>query len=565
MRTWILLLAFISLLACSEKVSGRGGADETSNGVTAQILSSEGTPLASAFVLVRPANFVSNPLLASHNPLKGIQNLITDEDGYFHVDTLPPGKYMLEARSDSQGIALYLEVGSAKPLSQLLQKPLIVQKYAQVHGKIELPPDAAYARLYLLGIDRTILTDSDGNFSMDDVPAGTMVLLAYMPDTTAVLGRTELTITPDTTMQLGTIEVTESEVAEWIHGASVVLNTTTSGYLLSSTLKKYSLPVHLSGANFPDDASMEGADLRVVDTKGNPLPFAITFWDTKQNEATLWILFDSIPANDSLVVAEFLWGRPGTISASDPKTVFDSANGWSAVAPLQTSFLDSAGCAFTPVFSHSTGDGVSISTDGILPDYSSQGAWFDGLGQGVGIANLALDFGSSDYTVEVWLRPEAEGGIWLSRDNKSGGKWDYGERAFYLGEKSGSVNDASGLYPIQVTHGAQFNNYAIADTAVTLNQWVHLAVRRTTISTDSALVQWFMNGSLMNTLNDRMVDNSDDLNDTLYIATPMFNRSYQGWVRQLQISHTARNPAWIAFDAAIQNRVNTITKIINRY
>ena len=562
---WGIMLG-LGLLACSDSVAGRGGADETSNGIHAVVLDSLGLPVRSALVLVRPADFVAHHTMSSTHPGKGVHNLMTDSAGRFVLDTLAQGQYILEVRTDTSGLSVPFEYAVSSKGSVLPSDTLSLLRLGELKGYIQLPPGVAFARVYVLGLEHWVVTDSLGYFELPLVPAGQHTLVALMPQEPTVLGQLQVELSGGDSIFADTLPVLESAQIPWKHGASVVVNTLLLGADFSENLHHYPLMVRLIGESFPEEASAQGADLRVVDSLGNPIPFAISHWDALSQEATLWILLDTLKSQDSSVVAYLRWGRSGLLPADRPDQVFDTLQNWALMLPLQSAFRDSANVLRTPDLSGYARHGLAIGTNGAMPDFSRQGAGFDGVEQAVGIGRFPLNFGDENFTVEAWIYPQATAGIWLSRDNKGEGNWNHSERAFYLGKPGSSVNVLEGLNPILITHGSPNNTYCPADQEVALNQWVHLALQRTEYSGDTALVQWFINGVAVPMLYSKVVDRSDNLNDTLYIAGKMFERSFYGKMVHLQIARTARSPAWIYINSILQrDEPNQVLQIQDQY
>ncbi|NLB64050.1 MAG: DUF2341 domain-containing protein [Fibrobacter sp.] len=553
MHKWFLFFFFVILSSCSDKVAGRGGVDETSNGIHAYVTDENGNGVASAMVILRPVNYLAQNSMALQNLDLGIYNGTTDEYGHFHIDTLVPGEYILEVRAPELGTLTKLVVEKAT-LQDVLADTISLQKYASLTGKVDLAPDMPYARVAILGMDRVVHTDKEGNFSIDGVPSGDIITVVLAATEDKILGELALNINPSEELSIGGFISSPSSLDEWKYSADIAINTQD----LTKDLQNYSFPIHFRGGDFPVGSSLTGADLRLYDAKEQAVEFAVTHWSPSTREGTIWVRLDKIKASDAINL-KLYWGRPGTLSLSTPENVFDTAQ-WAAVVPLQNSFVDAEGDLRTPVYATGSVPGLVIGTDGFPPEFSASGTWFDGLEQGVGIHGFPLDFGRENYTVQIWLRPELEGGIWLSRDNKAGGNWNHSERAFYLGGDF-SINANRGLQPTQITHGSPYNTYARAKDSVALHEWVHLALRCTTWNEDTLQAQWYINGQAVKTNNDLVLSEPDKMRDTLYIATEMFERSFLGDIYQLQIAKKALDPARIAFDALIQRPNNPLISV----
>lgn len=573
LRIWFFATSLVALswiISCSRnsEISGKSGVDETSNGLSAVVLDSTGNPLGDALVFVRPANFRSDGVLRASDPDSGYWTLVTDIAGRFQVSALPAGNYRMQIFNGRLGLLLSLHVDSTGLADTLIADTLLAKALSSVHGCVSLPPDVPYARVLLEGMETSTTTDSSGCYTLSGVPSGALTVLAISPHSGSILGSDTIVVQPDSSYEIGTLPVPASTDSQWAHEAKIVLDTRSTGIYLAKRLLAYPLKVFLYGDNFPTGASPNGADLRVVDSAGNAMPFTIAYWNALDRKAIIYVRLPRIEANDSVMVAKLRWGRPETLPASEPGKVFDSLDNVMAMFPLYKSSLDTQGKLRTPDLSAWANHGVVLSTGGTPPSFGPEGAWFDGQYQGVAIGNFPLDFGGGDFTVSAWLRPQQAGGIWLTRDKQADSVWNHGERAFYFGEPNTSVNVASGWHPAQASHGIDsgktINRYVFAKDSVSPDQWVHLTVRRRFISSaaDTAAIQFFVNGSMVATIDSLTLEENDTPSDSVYIAGRMFGRAYRGYISQLQIYRGLRGSEWIYLDSRIQLPDNPAIHIV---
>lgn len=566
--TTLTAMSWIAACSRNSEVSGKSGVDETSNGVSAIIVDSDGIPLNDALVFVRPANFRSDGVMRASDPDSGYWTLVTDVAGRFQVSSLPAGNYNMQIFHGRLGLLLHLHVGSTGLADSLIADTLFAQTLSSVHGCVSLPPDVPYARVVLEGMETNATTDSSGCYTLSGVPSGLVSILAIAPTSGNILGSDTISVQPDSAYEIGTLPVPASTDSQWAHAAKVILDSRSSGIYLAKRLLAYPLKVFLNGDNFPVDAMPNGADLRVIDSSGKALPFTIAYWNHLDRKAIVYIRLPRVEANDSLMVAELRWGRPETLPASAPSQVFDSLDNVMAMFPLYQSTLDAQGKLRTPDLSAWANHGVVLSTNGAPPSFGPDGAWFDGQYQGVAIGNFPLDFGGGDFTVSAWLRPQQAGGIWLTRDKQADSVWNHGERAFYFGEPNSSVNVASGWHPAQASHGIDsgktINRYVFAKDSINPDQWIHLTIRRRFISSakDTAAIQFFVNGSMVTTIDSLTLEESDTPSDSVYIAGRMFGRAYRGYISQLQVYRGLRGSEWIYLDSRVQLPDNPAVHVV---
>lgn len=555
----LLLYIFIGLVfvSCSKDIAGKTGVDETSNGITAFVTDTSGLPTPDAIVVVRPSHFRSSGILQNTNPKIGHYTLLTDTQGRFVIDSLPSGVYTLEIYSHGNGSLLSIHVDSLGKINYTWADTIIVQKMGSITGQIQLPPGTPFAQILVPGTERLVYTDSQGNFTINEIPAGEIQILALAPDSIIVLASNSITVKSGENTDAGTIEPPVTSLSDWSHTMTVTLNTKSSGVPIPKRLIQYPLLVRLNDAYFPSEASLQGADLRVFDPIGNIIPYTITHWDPLNRKANLWIKLPRIEVNDSTIVAHIKWGRAGTISAQNSSAVFDTANGHVAAFALDSRYINSDGQLVTKDASANQLTGHIITT-GTLPIFSEMGAHFDSTSQGIAVANFPFNFGGEAYTIEAWLKPEVAGSIWLSRLNRSDSIWNHGERIYYLGESGKSATINTGLQPAILSHADSVNQYIFAKDSITLNQWTHLAIRRNWINAqkDTAKIEMFVNGSMVPMVNQNTLEQLDKLQDSLYIAGSMFGRSYQGSIANLMVSKGLRSAEWIWFSSKVQ-QLNT--------
>lgn len=539
------LLVLLKFVACTDNsLAGRSGVDETSNGIQARIFDQNGKPQVGALVIIRPENFVATAQF-SHNPSAGIVNTVTNQQGKFQIDSLPNGRYRLEIRSaDMLALYEFTIPQSVDDFSQWLGDSLVTQQAASLQGRVQLPEGIASARVVLVGLEYLVHTDSTGSFLFPALPAGSLQIISFLPDTPIVIAASPLNLQPGDSLLSVVVDPITRELNEWQHSLRVIVNTRDSARQLSGALKGFPLLVRLEGEYFPSAAQSGGSDLRVINSHGNPLPFEIAWWEPSAGKAQLWILPDSIAPNDSQLVATILWGIQGVLSAARGGEVFDTALHWAGVWHLQKTFAGNGGTFFTPDATPAGHHARILDNQGVFPDFSLSGAWFDGDWQGVGVHPFPLNFGRENHTLEFWARIENEGAVFAHRSWEAD-SWNHHERVWYLGKNGSSVAVREGFQPTLVSWGPEYNNYTHSQESISLNTWVHLAHRRESINHDSSRYEWFLNGAPLTMPNAVASDEWDDLRDSLYIARRMFGRGLQGFMRHFHISSIARTNDWI--------------------
>jgi hypothetical protein len=122
-----------------------------------------------------------------------------------------------------------------------------------------------------------------------------------------------------------------AQLAGWAWHKNITINTSSSGANVPGKVDKYPLAVSLTSANFNfAQAKDDGSDLRFTKSDGSPLPYEIEMWDKAAQKAAVWVKVDVQGSSASQSIAMH-WGNPGATSASAPKAVFDTADGYLGV------------------------------------------------------------------------------------------------------------------------------------------------------------------------------------------------------------------------------------------
>ena len=120
-------------------------------------------------------------------------------------------------------------------------------------------------------------------------------------------------------------------LAQWSKYKPVTINTKASGAGISSNVLKVPVLVRLDSTNAADvfsGASAGGADIRFANAAGVARPFEIEQWNATTKKAVIWVLADTVKANDSTVSLRLYWGNPSAAPGSNGPAVFETSNGY---------------------------------------------------------------------------------------------------------------------------------------------------------------------------------------------------------------------------------------------
>ncbi|MFM7149512.1 MAG: DUF2341 domain-containing protein, partial [Gemmataceae bacterium] len=194
----------------------------------------------------------------------------------------------------------------------------------------------------------------------------------------------------------------QASYAGWKHSGSIYLLTTPEGADLPSSASEKDFPVlvrlHRDFFNFRQ-ANAKGDDLRFTTSTGTPLAYQIDEWDATRGEASIWVRIPEIRGNSRQEI-KIYWGNSDAASESNPKAVFNDANGYRSVWHLSDPTRDDVGTL-------ESSDQGTTATRGII----GPARRFD-LGKGIrcGENITTYPIGSESHTSEAWIRADKPNG-----------------------------------------------------------------------------------------------------------------------------------------------------------
>jgi biopolymer transport protein ExbB len=171
-----------------------------------------------------------------------------------------------------------------------------------------------------------VAVDSTGAYSLNDLPAGTFRFRFICNDTSL----SPLTLDNITAIHGAT---TVAPSIGWNFSRQLTLNTTPAGANIAGDVYRFPVLVRLTeGGNFFfNQARQNGEDVRFLSPSNRMLPYEIERWDSAKGLAEIWVLVDTIYGNNSSQFIVMLWGNQNARDKSNGASVFDTANGYSAV------------------------------------------------------------------------------------------------------------------------------------------------------------------------------------------------------------------------------------------
>ena len=174
---------------CTMQAVEMGGSSGTEiSEVTGTVIDRSGNPVEGAIVRLRPLSFLSTLSDdSSYRAQHSIINTVSDDEGVFTLTNLLPDSFVVEvAVDDTLGSAAECQIISRDTTVSL--PAFVLEPVAEISGSIEVSyyPEAS-VNVQVYGLDRSVKTDSFGNFRMR-LPKGKHLLhfgatLATLSDT----------------------------------------------------------------------------------------------------------------------------------------------------------------------------------------------------------------------------------------------------------------------------------------------------------------------------------------------------------------------------------------------
>lgn len=536
---YLSLSFLVFLFSCSTvDVAGSKGGSETTNGVTACILHSNGIPASGSSVHLRPVDYISKPT-ASESMVTFKTDTITDSEGRFTINGLKPGTYCVEVQDIRNTVLFTFSIDSIDTVDLGIDS---LYPFATLNGSIDtigIGKKQLFAQIR--GLERLARVNNDGSFVFDDLPEG--FLDVVISDSASSKPSKEVlnvnTISGDTL----SVSVSGSS----IFSGFINVNSTESNIPSSAVLTNFPLLIRFDSSSFDfNQAHPNGDDIHFVKTDNTILPHEIELWDPISQTAAVWVKIDTIYGNrpDQSIIMK--WGEVDVISQSNGATVFDTINGFAGVWHFNEDPSIGTGAIKDRTINvfHGTSSS-SITSDNMEPGISSTGLSFNGINDSINAGLLQLD---GNYTLSCWVKPSSSPSI----------NW-----RFIIKETSYTLWYDSKWNGVRVEHftdGFVWHGiYQDTDDSIpyplSLETWNFV-----TSTYDGDKVRLYINGeiadsSLSIALNPRIN------NDTPLLFGGRENEFFKGVMDEVRIENKARSADWIRLCYRNQHPESNIVKI----
>jgi hypothetical protein len=399
----LFLLVTISLLpGCSDggRITGNTSS-ETTNGIVAQAVRSDGSFAAGAKVRLRSDNYLSDP---QGNTVTGRDRIETHTDakGRFSFDRIEAGTYRIEISDTVARQALIRDCslepeGGTRDLGVDTLRP-----FAVLSGTVAVDTTGPVVKRYVrvFGLERLAKVDANGAYRIDDLPAGKhRIQLIRAGDSIVIpVAQDSVTAAPEDTVA--------APLVDPVRTLAVRLNTTATGANVAEDVADFPLLIRLPLATATGADSVPGPGdtlIEVSTVDGGFLPFEIEHWDGQSGEASVWVRVDTVYGNRDTQRLFLRWG-PASRFVRQSAGVFDTATGHFAVWHLSELpgggvLHDATGNRYDATPHAKVDEGASV------PGIAGRALRNDGRWNFVTTDTLGHTPGER-FTLSVWVRPD---------------------------------------------------------------------------------------------------------------------------------------------------------------
>ncbi|MBD3322102.1 MAG: DUF2341 domain-containing protein [Chitinivibrionales bacterium] len=301
------------------------------------VLDTDSIPAANATVRLRPVDYLAE---AHQSGLVkksvGIADPATDETGAFFIADVEPGSYTIEA-TDNKSVAARITCEVVPGEDTLDLGAYALAPFARLSGSVALDSGTGSMHAAIYGLERSVAVDSlTGAWSIDDLPQGAHTV--RIASSSRDLGAAIIDAPPvaagasDTLTAVRLLSYNGESYTQWAYSRTITINTSPTGADISEDVHRFPLLVRLDASNFGfSGARADGRDIRFAKPDGTPLRYEIEQWDPVAQQAAVWVLMDTVYADNATQSITMHWGKADAQDFSNGAVVFDTANGFMGV------------------------------------------------------------------------------------------------------------------------------------------------------------------------------------------------------------------------------------------
>lgn len=302
--------ALFVLYAGCARTDTSGNTMETENSIAVRVTSYNGQPAARVQATVRPLWYLADTA-GSDLTNDQIRNLTTDEGGRLLIEDLPPGRYVLHLYTENTASLLEFNIPTDIEYNN---NTLELKPKGVIEGLVSLPDSASYAWIQVHGLNIAVRTDSLGRFQINNLPAGSLQVIAWTPQSPSAIGSQLVVVNASETIDLGSLPpptLAEEDPSTWRYSLELPVDS-----LVSEWMKPIQSPtvltLRLNANNFTfAQALSDGRDLRIEDAAGRPVLFDRVRWDSSKQLAVIHLRLGNLA--DTSRSFTIRWGRMGAV------------------------------------------------------------------------------------------------------------------------------------------------------------------------------------------------------------------------------------------------------------
>lgn len=335
--------------------SGPGGTDfpNTRTAVVGKIINEDGTAGSSTIIHLIPVDY---------NPLRITQSILhdtTDNNGNFSLPVEGEGTFNLQAVHIANGTRLMVRTIAVREDRDTVQ---VGENMLDEPGTmiIDIPESATATGgyIYIIGSKFALPVEKGQKYVvLDSIPKGTVPAIYF----TEAESEEPLSIIIEDSVAVSAGDTTLVAPKKGDRFLKLVLNTTVSGADVSEDV--YNFPVAIRFSSLPVDMNEmaeNGSDIVLTDSNMDILPFEIEIWDPQNGEALVWVRVDTIFGNTISQYLYLFWGSEQQEPVETGESVFDTAQGFSAVWHLNEGCIDATGNKYNGEKTDQVSDTIGI-------------------------------------------------------------------------------------------------------------------------------------------------------------------------------------------------------------
>jgi len=307
-------------------------ADDFPNAICGIVKDTNNNPIFNTEIYIKPIDLLSDTQIASG--VMPAPDAVTDIKGKYFIDSLPNGKYLLEASCDSLGAVFCCTLFTTKKTILTLPE-IILKPFGEINGFVKSDINKpVYIRFY--GLNRCFRIDSgNGEFNLQKIPYGIYSLqICSFVDSIPHVDIFNITIESGKRFFIDTLKLLtfdNEDYTTWKYSKTVKLITTKEGADVKDTVINFPVLLRLNNSIIDfSQYDINGKDLRFANKHGTHLRYEIEEWNAANQKAAIWVKVDTIFGNDTTNIFMY-YGKTNCADFSNSKMVFAKEDGNLAV------------------------------------------------------------------------------------------------------------------------------------------------------------------------------------------------------------------------------------------